>query len=87
MSSMMNFLMATITFRMRLCSLDNLAKLARRCGFVGIELWEQHLQHGEFDLRNWHNKQPTIGLFALAGYLDLTDFSVPSAAWQSDLAS
>jgi 3-dehydroshikimate dehydratase len=81
----MNWSITTITFRMRLYSLDDVVKLARRCGFGGIELWEPHWRNAEADLQRWREKHPRVNLAVLSGYVDLTGPSAASGVWRAEL--
>jgi 3-dehydroshikimate dehydratase len=81
----MNWSISTITFRMRLYSLNDIGKLARHCGFGGIELWEPHWQNSGAELNRWRHKHPRVNLTALSGYQDLTGPSAKSGVWRSEL--
>ena len=85
MKTAMNWSVSTITFRMCLYSPGSLVRIAKGCGFAGIELWEQHWRNTEADFRYWREKHPEVKFVAFSGYMDLTDLSDSCAGWRVDL--
>jgi hypothetical protein len=66
MKTAMNWSVSTITFRMCLYSPSTLVRMARRCGFAGIELWEQYWRNTEADFRYWREKHPEVKFVAFS---------------------
>ncbi|SHF30518.1 Sugar phosphate isomerase/epimerase [Seinonella peptonophila] len=80
----MKWLMATVTFRYHMYSPNDLVRIARNCGFQGLELWEPHLNRHQDELIQLA-KQTDLHMYVLGAYLDLTNFSSDSYNWKESL--
>lgn len=78
----MKLLMATVSFRYHLHSIEEVFQYAKDCGFDGIELWEPHFLRHESDFIHILPWTPLaeLPIRVMSGYLDVTGFSASNEA-------
>ena len=82
----MRWTMTTVSYRYHLHSFREIAAIAQRAGFDGLELWEPHFIRNQAAIFEYVEQGSLpLPIQVCSAYHDLTDFSSDNAHWAEEI--